>query len=107
MWRGRFNTLLKRQAPSSSAPELGHVQRPTYAAVSEEPASESEVLVRIQKMKNKKSGGMIELAQKCGDLSISPVQYRLTEGYLARGNSLSQFLSTLSQPSRNPGIPVE
>ncbi|KAK6764167.1 hypothetical protein RB195_024476 [Necator americanus] len=47
-------TLLNRVAPS--APELEHVHRPTYA-VNEEPPTESEVLVCIQKMKNGKSGG--------------------------------------------------
>ncbi|KAK6765386.1 hypothetical protein RB195_025346 [Necator americanus] len=49
-----FKTLLNRLAPS--APELEHVHRPTYA-VNEEPPTESEVLVCIQKMKNGKSGG--------------------------------------------------
>ncbi|KAK6764781.1 hypothetical protein RB195_024923 [Necator americanus] len=47
-------TLLNRLAPS--APDLEHVHRPTYA-VNEEPPTESEVLVCIQKMKNGKSGG--------------------------------------------------
>ncbi|KAK6728397.1 hypothetical protein RB195_005816 [Necator americanus] len=55
IWREHFKTLLNRQAPS--APELGHaIVRPTYA-VNEEPPTESEVLVCIQKMKNGKSGG--------------------------------------------------
>ncbi|KAK6729566.1 hypothetical protein RB195_006547 [Necator americanus] len=54
IWREHFKTLLNRQAPS--APELGNVHRPTYA-VNEEPPTESEVLVCIQKMKNGKSGG--------------------------------------------------
>ncbi|KAK6750210.1 hypothetical protein RB195_002293 [Necator americanus] len=49
-----FKILLNRLAPS--APELDHVHRPTYA-VNEEPPTESEVLVCIQKMKNGKSGG--------------------------------------------------
>ncbi|KAK6729710.1 hypothetical protein RB195_006641 [Necator americanus] len=39
-----------------SAPELEHVHRPK-CAVNEEPPTESEVLVCIQKMKNGKSGG--------------------------------------------------
>ncbi|KAK6731057.1 hypothetical protein RB195_007491 [Necator americanus] len=47
-------TLLNRLAPS--APELEHVHRPTYA-VNEEPPTESEALVCIQKMENGKSGG--------------------------------------------------
>ncbi|KAK6764228.1 hypothetical protein RB195_024515 [Necator americanus] len=47
-------TLLNRLAPS--APELEHVHRSTYA-VNEQPPTESEVLVCIQKMKNGKSGG--------------------------------------------------
>ncbi|KAK6757718.1 hypothetical protein RB195_015496 [Necator americanus] len=51
--RGRTSTLLNRQTPS--APELEHVHRPTYA-VNEEPPTESEVLVCIQKMKNGKFG---------------------------------------------------
>ncbi|KAK6748125.1 hypothetical protein RB195_001008 [Necator americanus] len=46
--------LLNRLAPS--APELERVHRPTYA-VNEEAPTETEVLVRIQKMKNGKSGG--------------------------------------------------
>ncbi|KAK6760388.1 hypothetical protein RB195_021743 [Necator americanus] len=54
IWRDHFKTLLNRHPPS--APELGHVHRPTYA-VNEEPPTESEVLVCIQKMKNEKSGG--------------------------------------------------
>ncbi|KAK6764790.1 hypothetical protein RB195_024929 [Necator americanus] len=54
IWREHFKTLLNRLAPS--APELEHVHRPTYA-VNEEPPTESEVLVCIQKMKNGKSGG--------------------------------------------------
>ncbi|KAK6761844.1 hypothetical protein RB195_022796 [Necator americanus] len=54
IWRDQFKTLLKRQAPS--VPELGHVDRPTYA-VNEESPTESEVLVCIQKMKNGKCGG--------------------------------------------------
>ncbi|KAK6764282.1 hypothetical protein RB195_024557 [Necator americanus] len=47
-------TLLNRLAPS--APELEHVHRSTYA-VNEEPPTESEVLVCVQKMNNEKSGG--------------------------------------------------
>ncbi|KAK6763283.1 hypothetical protein RB195_023840 [Necator americanus] len=47
-------TLLNRLAPS--APELEHLHRPT-CAVNEEPPTESEVLVCIQKMRNGKSGG--------------------------------------------------
>ncbi|KAK6733277.1 hypothetical protein RB195_017182 [Necator americanus] len=47
-------TLLNRLAPS--APELEHVHRPTYA-VNEEPPTESEFVVCIQKMKSRKSGG--------------------------------------------------
>ncbi|KAK6737644.1 hypothetical protein RB195_020013 [Necator americanus] len=43
-------------AVAPSAPELEHVHRPTYA-VNEEPPTESEILVCIQKMKNGKSGG--------------------------------------------------
>ncbi|KAK6736084.1 hypothetical protein RB195_019017 [Necator americanus] len=54
IWRDHFKTLLNRQAPSG--PELGHVDRPTDA-VNEEPPTESEVLVCIQKMINGKSGG--------------------------------------------------
>ncbi|KAK6763714.1 hypothetical protein RB195_024152 [Necator americanus] len=54
IWREHFKTLLNRLAPST--PELEHVHRPTYA-VNEEPPTESEVLVCIQKMKNGKSGG--------------------------------------------------
>ncbi|KAK6758229.1 hypothetical protein RB195_015819 [Necator americanus] len=45
-WKKHFKTLLNRLAPS--APEFEHVQRPTYA-VNEEPPTESEVLVCIQK----------------------------------------------------------
>ncbi|KAK6728535.1 hypothetical protein RB195_005897 [Necator americanus] len=44
-------TLLNRLAPS--APELEHGHRTTYA-VNEEPPTESEVLLCIQKMKNGK-----------------------------------------------------
>ncbi|KAK6735390.1 hypothetical protein RB195_018540 [Necator americanus] len=54
IWREYFKALLNRLAPS--APELEHIHRPTYA-VNEEPPTESEVLVCIQKMKNGKSGG--------------------------------------------------
>ncbi|KAK6750171.1 hypothetical protein RB195_002268 [Necator americanus] len=54
IWRDHFKILLNRQAPS--APELEHVHRPTYAVNKESPP-ESEVLVCIQKMKNRKSGG--------------------------------------------------
>ncbi|KAK6728277.1 hypothetical protein RB195_005738 [Necator americanus] len=54
IWKEHFKTLLNRLTPS--APELEHVHRPTYA-VNEEPPTESEVLVCIQKMKNGKSGG--------------------------------------------------
>ncbi|KAK6742342.1 hypothetical protein RB195_009920 [Necator americanus] len=54
IWKEHFKTLLNRLAPS--APELEHVHRPTCAA-NEEPPTESEVLVCIQKMKNGKSGG--------------------------------------------------
>ncbi|KAK6748901.1 hypothetical protein RB195_001493 [Necator americanus] len=54
IWKEHFKTLLNRLAPS--APELEHVHRLTYA-VNEEPPTESEVLVCIQKMKNGKSGG--------------------------------------------------
>ncbi|KAK6749457.1 hypothetical protein RB195_001830 [Necator americanus] len=54
IWRDHFKTLLNHLAPS--APELEHVHRPTYA-VNEEPPTESEVLVYIQKMKDRKSGG--------------------------------------------------
>ncbi|KAK6736321.1 hypothetical protein RB195_019164 [Necator americanus] len=54
IWKEHFKTLLNRLAPS--APELEHVHRPTYA-VNEEPPTESEVPVCIQKMKNGKSGG--------------------------------------------------
>ncbi|KAK6733225.1 hypothetical protein RB195_017153 [Necator americanus] len=54
IWKEHFKTLLNRLAPS--APELEHVHRPTYL-VNEEPPTESEVLVCIQKMKNGKSGG--------------------------------------------------
>ncbi|KAK6729458.1 hypothetical protein RB195_006481 [Necator americanus] len=54
IWKEHFKTLLNRLAPST--PELEHVHRPTYA-VNEEPPTESEVLVCIQKMKNRKSGG--------------------------------------------------
>ncbi|KAK6742351.1 hypothetical protein RB195_009926 [Necator americanus] len=52
--RDHFKALLNRQAPS--APELEHVHRPTYV-VNEEPPTESEVVVCIQKMKNGKCGG--------------------------------------------------
>ncbi|KAK6730374.1 hypothetical protein RB195_007064 [Necator americanus] len=54
IWKEHFKTLLNRLA--QSAPELEHVHRSTYA-VNEEPPTESEVLVCIQKMKNGKSGG--------------------------------------------------
>ncbi|KAK6752126.1 hypothetical protein RB195_003505 [Necator americanus] len=54
IWKEHFKPLLNRLPPS--APELEHVHRPTYA-VNEEPPTESEVLVCIQKMKNGKSGG--------------------------------------------------
>ncbi|KAK6735934.1 hypothetical protein RB195_018910 [Necator americanus] len=54
IWKEHFKILLNRLAPS--APRLEHVHRPTYA-VNEEPPTESEVLVCIQKMKNGKSGG--------------------------------------------------
>ncbi|KAK6728136.1 hypothetical protein RB195_005657 [Necator americanus] len=54
IWKEHFKTLLNRLAPS--APELEHVHKPTYA-VNEEPGTESQVLVCIQKMKNGKSGG--------------------------------------------------
>ncbi|KAK6757446.1 hypothetical protein RB195_015332 [Necator americanus] len=54
IWRDHCKTLLNRQTPSAS--ELEHVHRPTYA-VNEEPPTESEVLVCIQKMKDRKSGG--------------------------------------------------
>ncbi|KAK6752544.1 hypothetical protein RB195_003768 [Necator americanus] len=54
IWKEHFKPLLNRLAPS--APELEHVHRPTYA-VNEEPPTESEVLVCIQKMKDGKSGG--------------------------------------------------
>ncbi|KAK6756103.1 hypothetical protein RB195_014473 [Necator americanus] len=52
--RGHLKTLLNQQAPS--APEFEDVHRPTYA-VNEEPPTESEVLVCIQKKENGKSGG--------------------------------------------------
>ncbi|KAK6764380.1 hypothetical protein RB195_024634 [Necator americanus] len=54
IWKEHFKTLLNRLA--TSAPELEHVHRSTYA-VNEEPPTESEVLVCIQKIKNGKSGG--------------------------------------------------
>ncbi|KAK6734175.1 hypothetical protein RB195_017761 [Necator americanus] len=54
IWKEHFKTLLNRLA--LSAPELEHVHRPTYA-VNDEPPTELEVLVCIQKMKNGKSGG--------------------------------------------------
>ncbi|KAK6744493.1 hypothetical protein RB195_011296 [Necator americanus] len=54
IWGEHFKTLLNR--PALSAPELEHVQSPINA-VNEEPPTESEVLVCIQKMKNGKSGG--------------------------------------------------
>ncbi|KAK6762855.1 hypothetical protein RB195_023527 [Necator americanus] len=54
IWREHFKTLLNQLAPS--APGLERVHRPTYA-VNEEPPTESEVLVCIQKMRNGKSGG--------------------------------------------------
>ncbi|KAK6735110.1 hypothetical protein RB195_018353 [Necator americanus] len=63
VWRVHFKTLLNRLAPS--APELEHVHRPTYA-VNEEPPTESEVLVCIQKIKNGRSGG-----DDCRDVEIS------------------------------------
>ncbi|KAK6762063.1 hypothetical protein RB195_022963 [Necator americanus] len=54
IWREQLKTLLNRLAPSAS--ELEHVRRPTYA-VNEEPPTDSEVLVCIQKIKNGKSTG--------------------------------------------------
>ncbi|KAK6764050.1 hypothetical protein RB195_024397 [Necator americanus] len=59
IWKEHFKILLNRLAPS--APELEHVHKPTYA-VNEEPPTESEVLVCIQKMKNGKSGGDDEIS---------------------------------------------
>ncbi|KAK6730636.1 hypothetical protein RB195_007231 [Necator americanus] len=53
IWRDHFKTLLNRQAPS--APELGHLHGPTFA-VNEEPTTESEALVCVQKMRSGKSG---------------------------------------------------
>ncbi|KAK6760687.1 hypothetical protein RB195_021952 [Necator americanus] len=53
IWKEHFKTLLNRLAPS--APKVEDVHRPTYA-VNEEPPTESEVLVCIEKMKNGKSG---------------------------------------------------
>ncbi|KAK6765467.1 hypothetical protein RB195_025401 [Necator americanus] len=54
IWKEHFKTLPNRQTPS--APELEHVHRPTNA-VNEEPPTESEVLVCIQRMRNGKFGG--------------------------------------------------
>ncbi|KAK6752297.1 hypothetical protein RB195_003611 [Necator americanus] len=54
IWRYQLKTLLNRQ--KQLAPELEHVHRPKYA-VNEEPPTESEVLVCIEKMRNGKSGG--------------------------------------------------
>ncbi|KAK6757387.1 hypothetical protein RB195_015297 [Necator americanus] len=51
--RDHIRTTLNRQA--SSVPEVGRVDIPTYA-VNEEPPTESEVPVCIQKMRNGKSG---------------------------------------------------
>ncbi|KAK6727021.1 hypothetical protein RB195_004989 [Necator americanus] len=63
IWKEHFKTLLNRLVPSAPASvphisvyELEHVHRPTYA-VNEEPSTESEVLVCIQKTKNVKFGG--------------------------------------------------
>ncbi|KAK6764486.1 hypothetical protein RB195_024709 [Necator americanus] len=61
IWKDHFKTLLNRQAPS--APELEHFQRPSYA-VNKKPSIESQALGCIQKMRNGKSGGDEELAQK-------------------------------------------
>ncbi|KAK6761126.1 hypothetical protein RB195_022262 [Necator americanus] len=52
--KDNFKSLLNRQAPS--VPEVEHVERPTYA-INEEPLTESEVLVCIQKTRNGKSSG--------------------------------------------------
>ncbi|KAK6755870.1 hypothetical protein RB195_014328 [Necator americanus] len=54
IWRDHFKMLLNRQAPL--APEHEDFHGPTRA-LNEEPPTESEVLVCIQKMKNGKSGG--------------------------------------------------
>ncbi|KAK6736496.1 hypothetical protein RB195_019279 [Necator americanus] len=54
IWRNHMNTLLNWQTPS--APEPQYVHRPTYA-VNEEPPTELEVLVCIQKKNNGKPGG--------------------------------------------------
>ncbi|KAK6758097.1 hypothetical protein RB195_015734 [Necator americanus] len=54
IWKDHFKNLLNQQVPS--APELRHFHRPTFA-VKEEPKTQPEVLVCIQKMKNGKSGG--------------------------------------------------
>ncbi|KAK6758326.1 hypothetical protein RB195_015877 [Necator americanus] len=61
-WRDHFKTLLNRQAPS--APELEPVHRPTYA-INEEPATESEILVCIQKMEMEHLVESTGLEQKC------------------------------------------
>ncbi|KAK6761201.1 hypothetical protein RB195_022321 [Necator americanus] len=56
IWRYHFKTLLNRQ--TTLAPELEHVHKPAYA-VNEEPPTESEVLVCIQRMKNGSGDGVI------------------------------------------------
>ncbi|KAK6730345.1 hypothetical protein RB195_007046 [Necator americanus] len=78
-------TLLNRQAPSTA--ELEHVYGPTYAANGEQP-TESEVLVRIEKMKNGKCGGddrinakMLEYLPTSGIREKTSVQYRSTKRY--------------------------
>ncbi|KAK6727544.1 hypothetical protein RB195_005309 [Necator americanus] len=53
--REHCNTLLNRL--TLPVPELVHAQRQTYTTVSEEPPTESEIRVCIQKMKDGKPGG--------------------------------------------------
>ncbi|KAK6764956.1 hypothetical protein RB195_025047 [Necator americanus] len=54
IWMEHSNTLLKRRA--LFFPELVHTQPPTYTVINDEPSTESEVLVCIQRMKGGRSG---------------------------------------------------
>ncbi|KAK6752326.1 hypothetical protein RB195_003630 [Necator americanus] len=94
IWKEHFKTLLNQLAPS--APKLEHVHRPTYA-VNGGPPTESEVLVRIQKMKNGKSGGddrisaeMLKYLLPSVIREMTKIIYsiRWTKGYLNRGGTL-------------------
>ncbi|KAK6757048.1 hypothetical protein RB195_015090 [Necator americanus] len=89
--RDHFKTLLNRHA--ASVLETEHVRTPIYA-VSEEPPTESEVLICIQKMKNGKSGGedkinaeMLKYLSPPGLREMAKIilQYGYTKGYLTRG----------------------